>query len=118
MLPSDINLTIRSGTVRYNNKILISDEKFSLVKMTRLTVPAIKCHKATQTAANSNDALLPHRSHAPNISHKNPRPHSITHNDEKIALVLLLAGGFAIFNVSMNRKFVCRGTQDLMRLLI
>ena len=32
MLPSDLNLKIRSETVGYNNKILISDEKFSLGK--------------------------------------------------------------------------------------
>ena len=32
MLPSDVNLKIMSGTVGYNNKILISDEKFSLGK--------------------------------------------------------------------------------------
>ena len=32
MLPSDMNLKIRSGTVGYNNKILVSDEKFSLGK--------------------------------------------------------------------------------------
>ena len=32
MLPSNINLNIRSGTVEYNNKILISDGKFSLGK--------------------------------------------------------------------------------------
>ena len=36
MLPSDMNLKIRSGTVRYNNKILVSDRKFSLGKMKRL----------------------------------------------------------------------------------
>ena len=32
MLPTDMNLKIRSGTVRYNNKILISDGKFILGK--------------------------------------------------------------------------------------
>ena len=32
MLPSDMNLKIKTGTVRYNNKILVSDEKFSLGK--------------------------------------------------------------------------------------
>ena len=32
MLPSDMNLKIRLGTVRYNNKILVSDGKFSLGK--------------------------------------------------------------------------------------
>ena len=36
MLPSDMNLKIRSGTVGYNNKILVSDENFSLGKMMRL----------------------------------------------------------------------------------
>ena len=73
MLPSDMNLKIRSGTVWYNNKILVSDEKFSLGKNknVNLTVPAIKSHKVAQTATNSNDVLLPHRSHTPNISHKN-----------------------------------------------
>ena len=35
MLPGDMNLKIRSGTVGYNNKILISDGKFSLGKMIR-----------------------------------------------------------------------------------
>ena len=97
MLPSDMNLKIETGTVRYNNKILISDEKFSLGKNdeVNLMVPAIKSHKVTQTAANSNDVL----SHAPNISHKNPGPKTITHNDEKIALVLFLADGFTIWNI-------------------
>ena len=36
MLPSDINLKIKTGTVGYNNKILVSEEKFSLGKMLRL----------------------------------------------------------------------------------
>ena len=32
MLPSDMNLKIRSGTIGYNNKIPVSNEKFSLGK--------------------------------------------------------------------------------------
>ena len=32
MLPSDMNLKIKSGTVGYNNKILVSDGKFCLGK--------------------------------------------------------------------------------------
>ena len=36
VLPSDMNLKIRSGTVGYNNKILVSEKKFSLGKMLRL----------------------------------------------------------------------------------
>ena len=38
MLPSNMNLKIRSGTVGYNNKIFVSDEKFNLGKMIRLTL--------------------------------------------------------------------------------
>ena len=36
MLPSDMNLKIKTGTVGYNNKILVSDEKFSLGKTMKL----------------------------------------------------------------------------------
>ena len=65
--------------------------------------------KSTQTATrpepckhNSNDVVgpwaLPHGSHAPAISH-NQEPKTITHNNEKIALVLPLVGGFAIWNI-------------------
>ena len=65
MLPSDMNLKIRSGTVGYNNKILVSDGNFSLEKNknVNLTILAIKNHKtnsletptikSTQTAVNS-----------------------------------------------------------------
>ena len=42
MLPSDMNLKIKTGTVRYNNKILVSDETFDIWgKMMRL----MKCQK-------------------------------------------------------------------------
>ena len=37
LIPSDMNLKIRLGTVGYNNKILISDGKFILGKMKKLT---------------------------------------------------------------------------------
>ena len=60
-----------------------------------LMVPVMK---STQTAArpksNSNNVL----SHAPTISH-NQEPKIVTHNDETIALVLFLAGGFTIWNI-------------------
>ena len=36
MSPSDMNLKIRLGTARYNNKILVSDGKFNLGKTKRL----------------------------------------------------------------------------------
>ena len=37
MLPSDMSLKIKTSTVRYNNKSLVSDGNFSLLKMMRLT---------------------------------------------------------------------------------
>ena len=47
MLPSNMKLKIKTATVGYNNKILISDGKFNLGKNEKvnLTVPAIKVMK-------------------------------------------------------------------------
>ena len=65
MLPSNMELKIKTGTVRYNNKILVSNGNFSLGKNdeVNLITPAIKNHKtnpletpamkSTQTAVNS-----------------------------------------------------------------
>ena len=39
----------------------------------------------------------------PNISHKNQEPQPITHNKEKISLVLSLAGGFQ-YGIFFNKK--------------
>ena len=83
-------LKIRSGTAGYNNKILISEGKFSLGKNVEVNAlepakvialePSIKSYKvvAKQTQA------------------KKP---TTTHEDEKIALVLALVGGFTIWNI-------------------
>ena len=94
MLPSDMDLKIKTGTVWYNNKILISNGKFSLGKNNEvnLTAPVMKSHK------DSNEVLLLRLACTPTITHKNQEPKT-THNDKKIALVLLLAGGFAICNI-------------------
>ena len=104
-----MNLKIRSGTVGYNNdKILVSDEKFSLGKNVEVNAPAMKGHKVTQTA-DSHYVLGPwtllakprsavRRTHAPTITH-NQEPKTITHNDEKISLVLFLASDFPIWNI-------------------
>ena len=93
MLPSNMTLKIKTGTVGYNNKILISNGKFILGKNEKvnLVVPAMKSYK-------TNSLVL----EEPVISHK---PQTTTHighhghSDEKIALVLFLAGGFAIWNM-------------------
>ena len=91
MLPRNINLKIKTGTAGYNNKILVSDGKFILGKIEKvnLVVPAMKSHKTNSLGLT----------HAPAISQKNQEPKTITHNEEKIALVLALAGSFAIWNM-------------------
>ena len=91
MLPSDMELRIKTSTVGYNNKILVSDGNFSMGKNKKvnLVVPAMKSYK-------TNSLEL---THAPAISQKNQEPKTITHSDEKIALVLALASGFAIWNM-------------------
>ena len=73
MLPSDIELRIKTCTVRYNNKILVSDGKFILGKndeVNSLETPAIK--------TNSLET--------PSISHKDSKPTAdsetaVTHKD-------------------------------------
>ena len=112
-LPSDMTLKIKPGTVGYNNKILVSDGKFSLGKNdeVNLAVPAMKSHK---TNSKETPAIKNHKTnsikpttiitsqelmHTPAISQKNQEPKTRTHNEEKIALVLALAGGFAIWNI-------------------
>ena len=108
-----MTLKIRPGTVRYNNKILVSDGKFSLGKNdeVNLVVPAMKSHKTNclETPAIKNhktNSIEPATltasqglTHTPAISQKNLEPKTITHSDGKIALALALAGGFAIWNI-------------------
>ena len=67
--------------------------------------PVMKSHKDSKTnslkptTTESHSTTTQGLTHAPNITHKNQEPKTITHNDEKIALVLALASGFAIWNV-------------------
>ena len=91
MLPSNMELKIKTGTVGYNNKILVSDGKFILGKNEKvnLTVPAIKSHKTNSLAQK------------PNFSQE---PHTMTHNEEKIAFVLFITGGFLQYGI-FSMKF-------------
>ena len=100
MLPSDMTLKIRLGTVGYNNKILVSNGNFSLGKNEKvnLMVPAMKSHK-TNSIEPTTITAAQGLTHTPATPQKNQKPQTITHNEEKIALVLALAGGFAIWNM-------------------
>ena len=111
ILPSDLKLKIKTGTVGYNNKILISNGNFILgknEKVNSLETPAIKNHKtnssetptiksyktnsletlamkSTQTAVNSERTA--------DLEQKT----IISHEGEKVALVLSLTGIFTIW---------------------
>ena len=112
------HLALSHSSVGYNNKILVSNEKFSLGKNenVNLTVPAIKSHKVTQAAArleprkrNSNDVL----SHTPAISHKPQEPKTITHNDEKLFwyffLQVVLPYGIYFDKMVFSERPFCMG---------
>ena len=90
MLPSNMQLRIRSGTVGYNNKILVSDEKFNLGKndeVNSLESPAIS-HKDSKQTADSETA----------VTHKDlERKPTTNHEDKKIALIISLTGIFTVW---------------------
>ena len=87
MLPSDMNLNIRSGTAGYNNKILVSNGKFSLGKNVEVNAGLVKPEEKTTTKDSQK----------PTTIHKvvTQKP-IITHEKERAALILFLTGGFTI----------------------
>ena len=91
MLPSDMTLKIRPGTVGYNNKILVSDGKFSLGKNDEVNAGSAKSEEETTTKQMTPIHKVVTKARQP------PAPAEkaiIAHEDEKIAVILLLAGGF------------------------
>ena len=98
MIPSDMNLKIRSGTVGYNNKVLLSDQKFILgknEKVSSLEAPVMKSHKGSNVVTQT---AVTHRDSETVVTHKDlERKLTITHEDEKIALILSLTGIFTIW---------------------
>ena len=92
MLPSNMELRIKTGTVRYNNKILVSDGKFILGKNDEVnsveTCNKPKRLKPLKTTADSETA----------VTHKDlERKPTTKHEDEKIALIISLTGIFTIW---------------------
>ena len=100
MLPSNMQLRIRSGTVGYNNKILVSDGKFNLgkndevdspaIETNSLETPAIKNHK---TNSLETPAIESHSNTAQGLTQTS----AISHEDEKAVFILLLTGGFTVW---------------------
>ena len=79
VLPGNMELKIKTGTVGYNNKILVSDEKFILGKNDKvnLMTPAIKNHK---TNSLETPTIKSHKTN----SLETPAMKS-THNSERTA---------------------------------
>ena len=99
-----MKLKIKTGTVEYNNKILVSNGNLSLGKNeeVNLVVPAMKCHK---TNSLETPAIKNHKTNSletPAIeSHSNTtqgltHAPTISHEDEKAAFILFIAGGFTV----------------------
>ena len=111
MLPSNMKLKIKTGTVGYNNKILVSDRKFILgknEKVNSLEAPVIKNHKGsnvvTQTAVTHKDSnhvkqtAVTHKDSETAVTHKDlEKKPTITNEAEKIALILSLTGIFTVW---------------------
>ena len=106
MLPSDMTLKLKLGTVVYNNKILVSDGNFSLGKnneVNSLEAPAIKSHKTNsfetpsiknhKTNSLETPAIKSHSDTAQGLTHAP----TISHDDEKAVFILLLTGGFTVW---------------------
>ena len=97
MLPSDMNLKIRSGTVGYNNKILVSDEKFSLGKNEKVNSlePTKKAmHTFLPKAGHKDSKVVAQLTATPTSLAQKP---TITHEEEKAASILFLTGAFTIW---------------------
>ena len=95
MLPSDMKLNIRSGTVGYSNKILVSDSGFSLGKndMVNTTVPEKSSNKTTIMHAPKKLSYMTPSMYSPKAVHNSVN----IHEEERVALVLVLASTFGIW---------------------
>ena len=93
MLPTNMELRIRSGTVRYNNKILVSDKKFNLGKNNK-----VNSSKTPAISHKDSNLLKPTADSETAVTHKDlERKPTTNHEDEKIALVISLTGIFMVW---------------------
>ena len=102
-----MTLKIRQGTVGYNNKILVSNGKFILGKNEKVnSLKAPSAPQAETPATSHKDSNLvkqtavTHRDSETAVTHKDlERKPTITHQEEKIALILSLTGIFTIWQL-------------------
>ena len=95
MLPSDMDLNIKTGVAGYNNKILISDTSLNLGINKKINEGS-SLPNATQTSTKGpqelpkgqQELLKPDPKLNPTVS---------SHEEEKTTLILLLTTGFSIW---------------------
>ena len=100
MLPSNMQLRIRLGTVRYNNKILVSDGKFNLGKNDEVNSPAIETNSLETPAIENhktNSLETPVIESHSNTARGLTQAPTISHEDEKTALILFIVSGFTVW---------------------
>ena len=98
MLPGNMNLNIRSGIVGYNNKIPVSDGNFSLGKNDK-----VNTFELAKEAIISKEGKISHKDikvvvqpSLMNTQKNSTQKQTIFHKEEKVALILSMAGSFAI----------------------
>ena len=113
MLPSNMKLKIKTGTVGYNNEILISDGNFNLAKNDEVNASLAKSEEeasgpryAKTTTKQKMTTVHKVVMNAPQLltaergaSTSGAQPAEktiITHEEEKAALILFITGGFNI----------------------
>ena len=91
VLPSDMNLNVKTGIAGYNNKIVVSNGKFSLGKNDKVN--------ALELAVPQKVTKISHKVMAqPTTTHGlSPKP-AITHKEERVALILSIVG-FVIWHM-------------------
>ena len=90
-LASDMNLKIRSGTVGYNNKILVSNSGFTLGKNDMVNMSEKSSHRMPVMHAPKTSIIHSHKE----VLSKHTS--AIAHEEEKIPLVLVLTIAFGIW---------------------
>ena len=115
MLPSDMYLKIRSGTVRYNNKILVSEGKFGLGKNEKVNAGLAKSEEETTTKQTTTIHKVVMKAHQPSAPVEKA---IITHEDEKLLSFFFSLVALWYSTCFNEQNILCTtGTQDLMRFL-
>ena len=89
MSPSNMELKIKTGTVGYNNKILVSDEKFILGKNDEgnLMTPAIKNHKTNSLETPTIESHKTNSLETPAMKSTHNSEEQLTWNKKRLSLM-------------------------------